>query len=156
MDNQKKITEFFVKSIREQCEISDKAEENITENESISTQEFIRDARDRRSLRVQGKNVIKKCDDCDFSSSSTTLLLNHKERDHVESSKMRKQLSCDICGFKTTTNAVLKRHLESLHVIKEPKQNKRKACTMCSKQFNKESTLRDHIQKFHRQSIEDH
>ena len=59
MDNQKKITEFFVKSIREQCEISDKAEENITENESISTQEFIRDARDRRSLRVQGKNVLK-------------------------------------------------------------------------------------------------
>ena len=95
-------------------------------------------------------NIHKKCDDCEFSSNSITLLLNHKER---ERSKMRKRLSCDQCGFKTTTNAVLNKHVETIHIVKDTRQSKRKSCDLCNKKFNKESNLNDHLRKYHKQTI---
>ena len=44
----------------------DKTEDQVTDNASISTKEFIMDARERRNLRMQGQNINVKCDDCEF------------------------------------------------------------------------------------------
>ena len=131
-------------------ETNDNNEEETLEEESISKQEFIMDAREMRNLRMQGRKEENKSEQCQFRSSSMTLLINHKKKDHEKAKIMRKRLSFHQCGFKTTTSPMLIKHKEDQHGPKEPKQKKRKACNICGKQFNKENNLKDHMKRRHK------
>ena len=102
---QRKITEFFIKNVRKECENLEK-ENIVEENEPmLSTQENIEDARERRILRLRGRKELFQCDNCQFESGSKTLLTKHVNTTHkemiVETQDMRKRFACDVCGFKT-------------------------------------------------------
>ena len=119
---QKKITEFFIQNIRREIESLEVQQEDldvpnrqeIEETEPLSTQNMIEDARERRSLKLRGVSEMSKCDVCQFTTGSKTLLKSHIEKTHKEpqkdhSQEMRKRFSCDQCEFKTTSQTVLKR-----------------------------------------------
>ena len=99
---------------------------------------------------MQGKNDTLKCNVCEYTTKSTSLLTKHKECAHENPANMRTRLSCDICGFKTTSNVVIKRHTETNHRQKGTKASKRKICDICDKRFNKEKNLKQHINKVHK------
>ena len=101
-DQQRKITEFFIQQIREECEnekTSKINDENVnTENDKIcdtediiSTQEIIEDARERRELKMKGKKEIIKCEQCEFTSGSKTLLKRHIQTCHTKHTKLSVQ-----------------------------------------------------------------
>jgi hypothetical protein len=56
-NQQRKITQFFIKSVRKEVE-NQKVNENVNidtnDIETFSTQEFITDARERRNLKIRG------------------------------------------------------------------------------------------------------
>ena len=85
--NQRKITEFFIQNIRketEEMQITDSNDrQDIHENdddnqESISTQQWIKEARERRG---QMRNRIN-CDKCTFKTTSDTALKLHQNANH--------------------------------------------------------------------------
>ena len=102
---------------------------------------------------MQGKSDTLNCDDCEFKTSSISLLTKHNETIHQNPTIMRTRFSCDKCGFKTTSNVVLKTHIECNHKQKEAKPSKRKACNICDKRFNKETNLKEHMNKQHNVKI---
>ena len=145
---QRKITEFFIKSVR-------KESEELNEEEIQNTQQFIDDARQRRNLKKNGKNEMTKCEQCEYKTGSKTLLNKHIERSHNDlkeqpSQEMRKRQKCDQCDFKTTSTNSLKSHVKSHH-HKETITSKRKICNKCDKRFNKRSTYNAHMQKEHKE-----
>lgn len=100
--NQRKITEYFVQNIRKEVEhtkesndIEDTNGKN-NEEESISTQQWIQEARERRHQRLEGK-------------------------ENSEAKEMRNRFTCEECSFKTTSNTNLKLHQNSNHKKKEQK-----------------------------------
>ena len=116
---QKKITEFFVKEIRRECE---QIEENIAVDneieEPLSTQEMITDARERRTLKMNGKDQSFKCEQCPFTTTSISHMKKHKENIHKEKDieiEMRPRYNCDKCAFKTTSECVLQKHMSMHH-----------------------------------------
>ena len=89
----------FIKRMRENCEKDDKNKEKkknnenenenmndsigneiFTEDNSLSTQNMINDARERRLH----KEKLFQCDNCDYKSGSRTLLEIHKQTLHDE------------------------------------------------------------------------
>ena len=130
--------------------------ENETDD-SLSTQEMIEDARERRKI---GKDQLLKCDHCEFTSPSINLLKKHNKNSHkkLENKKetdMRPRYNCDKCQSKTTSEYVLQRHINMHHEkISKTLPSKRKTCELCGKQFNKEHTLKNHMQTTHKQSLE--
>ena len=119
----------------------------------LCTQEIIEDARERRNLRPDGKKEHFQCDMCQFESGSKTLLTKHVNTTHkeiiVEAQEMRKRYACDVCGFKTTSKTTLTMHTASNHKGIQ-KGSKRIKCSQCTKQFNKESTYKQHMSKQHK------
>ena len=69
-NDQRKITEYFIKNIRKEVE-------DTNEAQVLSTQELIQDARERRNLALNGKSKIMSCEQCDFKTTSKTLLNKH-------------------------------------------------------------------------------
>ena len=119
----------------------------------LSTQENIEDARERRNLRLRGRKELFQCDNCQFESGSKTLLTKHVNTTHkdmiVDMQEMRKRFACDVCGFKTTSKTTLTMHTASNHKAIQ-KGSKRIKCSQCNKQFNKESTYKQHMNKQHK------
>ena len=150
-NEQRRITEFFVKSVRKECEKSE------NEDTILNTQEFIEDARARRNLRLrnESENDIA-CDQCDYKTTSKTLLNRHIENIHAEVKKqetleIRQRFNCDKCDFKTTSKTALTNHMSTKHENKEKKISKRKVCVICLKRFNKISTYNEHMNKQHKE-----
>ena len=161
---QRKITEFLIQKIRRESDTEKLLEEtavdaenvnhenDIMEEEPLSTQELIQDARERRSLKMNGKPEIMKCDQCQYTSGSNMLLKNHIEASHKE---MRKRLACEVCAFKTTSEVVMKTHVKLNHERKQPNaqnNSKRKVCEICAKRFNKKATYEHHMKSAHSQN----
>ena len=132
---------------------------------STSPQDFITDARTRRSLRQKGLDVTQKCTQCDYKTTSSALLNQHIEDIHqIEENQqneieMRPRQSCDQCGFKTTSETVLKQHTILNHSKKVQSKNSsnkssRKKCEHCEKQFNKQETYKKHVQTVHKENIQ--
>ena len=129
----------------------------MTENENeqpLGTQELIEDARERRKLKINGKNESLKCDQCNFKTGSKTMLNRHMNSSHVDqqTQEMRVRFSCDVCGYKTTSQVVLKTHKNLNHEPKVKNKkfiSKRKTCNMCDKNFNKSSTYNKHMENYH-------
>merc|ERR1712096_97748 len=90
----------------------DSQEDTEDNNEVYSTQEMIFDARARRTTKT---NTFH-CENCEFKSSSKTLLNKHIESIHNEEKpvnssnrkEMRKRFICDKCNYKTTNEKTLK------------------------------------------------
>ena len=80
-NDQRKITEYFIKNIRKEIETIQNDEDNNS-IEVTNTQEFINDARERRILALNGKSKVMSCEQCEFKSSSKTLLTKHMDDTH--------------------------------------------------------------------------
>ena len=152
---QRKITEFFVKSIRKEVEKNDlESIENPNESQILSTQEFIEDARERRRQKQRGKSETQKCEVCDFTSNSKSLLIRHKQSDHI-----RDHFPCTKCDFKSSTKEALNMHIERHHNDKEgvPKplksqdMRKRYNCEKCSFMTTSEIMLTNHREIVHKE-----
>ena len=144
--------------------------QRFLENENvISTQEMIQDARERRKYNVKQFN----CEDCNYKSSSITLLKNHirihhnketslKDNDQdileMPKAKIRQRFACKTCSFKTTNDETLKTHVESNHLPvenqnkKEKSNSKRIHCQFCEKKFNKMETFDKHMKAYHKKN----
>ena len=126
----------------------------INDENNVSTQDFIQDARMRRNLRMRGLEEILKCDKCDYTTTSNSQLKKHTESLHQIENKeieMRPRFACNLCCFKTRFDVVLKQHTNINHnnkngcskVHNNKKKTivpKRKKCDYCQIQFNKEET----------------
>ena len=92
----------FIKRIR--LENEKKREENLEAGiESVSSQAMIKDARARRE--TNSKQF--KCEQCDFKSSSITLLSRHKTSVHEE--------NCVEGDKEVERNPIQRKHMESKH-----------------------------------------
>ena len=102
---------------------------------------------------MNGKSKIMSCDQCEFTSSSKTLLTKHIHDNHQKENKqeMRKRLKCEKCDYKTTSKESLTKHTETCHEIKEKTNSKRKICNICGKRFNKTTTFNTHMRNSHKE-----
>ena len=127
----------------------------------ISTQEMIQDARERRKTKM----TVFHCEQCDYTSSSKTLLKRHTDHNHnytieTPTRNMRKRFNCEKCDFNSTQEYDLTKHKNTTHVhrknILKEKVNKsgnitkRIHCSYCDKKFNKKETFEKHMNTFHR------
>ena len=139
-------------------------------DEVISTQEMIHDARERR----KNGTTSFSCEQCNFMSSSKTLFQRHKNQNHkdkpieTQASKMRKRFTCDECGFNAAMENILRKHKETNHEPVLPKKvsnlkttsttskskSKRINCSQCDKRFNKKETYQKHIATHHGKEIQ--
>ena len=149
---------------------------NNTDNE-ISSQEIIEDARARR----QNKNGRFSFNNCEFSTTSVTLLKKHNVNVHdsneendpnknIQERHIRKSNKCNEYDFTSTSEENLKKHIRTVHKLKCEKcdsefatkdnlkkhmqaahKQKRIECKQCAKRFNKEETFRNHMNKIHSQ-----
>ena len=124
------------------------------------------DARARRNCRVKEFQ----CENCNFKSSSKTLVNRHTKANHNDdqpkninienetATKIRKRFSCEICTFKTTNTNSLKVHMETTHQqnvnnFKNTSENKSKSkrihCDICGKS----STSKKHSQNTYKMII---
>ena len=168
VDKQRKITGYLISEIRRQCENNDDGHKNPHENEidneesnedfSLSTQEFIEDARERRK---QQKSVLS-CEQCDLTSTSKTLLERHKKSNHEQ--------KCEQCDFGAATKSMLERHMKSIHERKceqcdytatsntslemHMKSHHEFKCHVCKLIFSSKSKLQEHINTNHNEDLE--
>ena len=94
---------------------------------------------------------MKSCVQCDFKTTSKTLLTRHTEANHQKIQEMRIRHQCDKCDYKTTSKEVLTQHKKVIHETKEKKQTKRKACNICGQRFNKIATFNTHMKSVHKE-----
>ena len=126
----------FIQNLRKQNELlKSKKAEIIGENqnhsdsndEDISTQEMINEARARRHCSTKEFT----CENCSYKSGSETLVKRHSEKEHIENKitpKIKtytsKRLKCDHCSKKFNKNATYQKHMEKFHQeIKITSQN---------------------------------
>ena len=163
-DKQQSSIKDFIKNIRSEEERHPNKndngimldQENTAENDDqiFSTQNMIEDARARRQYGVKEFN----CEQCEFKSSSKTLMHNHIRNSHESENKcdndeekventnqnklnIRKRFSCETCAFKTTNENLLKRHNNTIHenenqnykMLKTKSKSKRIHCDICDK-----------------------
>ena len=74
---------------------------------------------------------------CNFKTSSKTILTRHIEDNHKQTQEMRIRHQCDKCDYKTTSKGILTQHMVVIHETKEKKEPKLKSCGLCGKRFNK-------------------
>ena len=110
---QKAITDFF-KMMETHI--------NEIDASNISSQDMINDARARRN----NKNKNFNCDQCDFETSSKTLLKRHQKSDHEQNLSehidkvtveriIRKRFKCNVCDFASTSNSTMEAHVKTIH-----------------------------------------
>lgn len=128
--NQRRIPEYFVQKIRKESEQTKESTDiedtgdKVNEVDSISTPQWIHEARERREHQLEEKGDVK---------------------------EMRNRITCEECSFKTTSSTNLKLHQNSNHKKKEQKikASSRIKCNICDKKFNKKSTFEIHMQTYH-------
>ena len=106
---------------------------------------FINDARERRNLRLNGKEEAQKCEQCEFKTTSKALLNKHKEAVHKSSleqhtQEMRKRQKCEQCDFKSSSIAHLNSHKNSAHEKHIP------SCDQCDYKAPSRTDLRSHME----------
>ena len=106
-------TDFFLEDLRKKSDLenTNKENEDAEEGISISTQELIEDARERRTLKLRNTEENLKCEQCNYTTGSKTLLQRHINSIHEGPQKeMRIRFSCDTCDYKTTSETMLILH----------------------------------------------
>ena len=118
--------------------------ETIVEQENqdsiiISTQEMIRDARERR-----GKKLTEfQCKTCDYKSPSITLLEKHEKAYH----KVTVVHNCEECGKIFTRTADLNQHKVSCH------EKKQYPCNKCDYKSPSTTLLDEHEKSYHHVTV---
>ena len=152
---QSKITQFF-NNIRNDLNKETEKSIMIEEEEELqpNTQEMITDARVRRTLKKNGSSESQKCEQCDFTTTSSTLLKRHCDRIHRNDEndiEMRPRYNCEKCQFKTTSEYVLQKHTKMNH------ENQKKIVSskskICGKKFNKNETFMTHMKTIHKSNV---
>ena len=126
MNNQKKITEYFIQQIRkesEKCQETNESEDTHEEVEPISTQQWINDARERRLNEM--RNRIN-CDKCNFKTTSLTALKLHENVNHKDKKEHKNRIKCDECDKKFNKESTFKTHMQKVHEGKKVLNVKRK------------------------------
>ena len=140
--------------------------EDDEDDDSLSTQELIIDARARKANR----NKKLECEHCEYKTWSKTMLTKHVERSHPHDREpepsanreivqdepatvqVRERKHCEDCGFSTTSDDVLLKHINIKHKNKSTitkKGSKRLPCGVCKKYFYKETNLFEHRRTIH-------
>ena len=119
-------------------------------------------------MRYKHKPVERKyaCDQCEYRTTTTTLLSKHKLHNHTEKSFICDQCSkafalnsqldqhikvvhqgimihCPECDFKSTTKQGLKKHYDMIHL------KKKFPCSICSKEYSTQFNLNTHTKRDH-------
>ena len=148
----------FVRRMREnnQKETENKENDEKRKNESIddeniiSTQNMISDARARRN---QGEKTFQ-CEKCEYKSGSKTLL-----KRHIDSMHKKGDHPCKQCEQVMSSESILRKHIESSHAQKKQigktskYVKKRIQCNKCDKKFNKEENFKRHVKTHHVETI---
>ena len=125
---------------------------NQNEDDTISSQDMVDDARARR----QNKNAKFSCDNCEYSTRSVSLLKKHKNNIHKNEAQsipnqnnqervIRKREKCDKCNFISTSIETMDKHTKTVH-----KQN----CDKCDFQSTSKDSLIAHTQSTHKQTCD--
>ena len=124
--------------------------EEGSEECQISTQEFIEDSRARRTLQKSKNELNLKCNQCEWTTTSKTLLNRHIKADHSS------QTNTDESPVKATTNSLIIEEKEKelvkvkeTKVKKKPYVQKRLKCEYCDKKFNKKERYEKHKESVH-------
>ena len=84
------------------------------EEEEISTQDMIRDARSRRNMRDRYK-----CDECGFKTTSDYVLKRHTQVSHESKNKDKdiksKRKICNECGKRFNKESTYRTHVRTMH-----------------------------------------
>ena len=110
-------------------------ESENNESETISTQEMIEDARERRR---NNKNTFA-CKQCDYKSPSTTLLKKYIKSVHEEI-----QFHCAQCNYKAATKSNLIGHEKTVHEIAKF------YCYQCNYTATTKTNLTEHVESNHK------
>ena len=141
------------------------------EDNTISTQEFIEDARARKKALNNKENSKFKCDKCDYKSGSKTLMYRHINNIHKEiQNPENKKESAPVLpstGKKNTREEATKP--TEIPIVLEERQNspentpknhpqkkyihKRLKCEQCDKKFNKKETFKKHMETIHKDRV---
>ena len=62
---------------------------------------------------LKKKNVVHRCDQCEFRTLSVDLHLQHIAKKHI---------GCEKCEFKTTLPAMMEKHNKSVHIVHRRKR----------------------------------
>ena len=128
---------YFLRNIRIENERNQStseanAENNIDEN-IISTQKMIDEARERR----KNKGFIK-CDKCEYKSGSKIIMDKHNQDNHTNQTENNQDELKRNTKSKSTTK-----------LINVKNKSKRIYCNMCDRKFNKNETYQNHIKTEH-------
>ena len=159
--SQKKVTveanlNDFLREMRRKSEKKKQAElerNDEVEDELISTQMMVDDARARRELLTKETEARFKCQMCEFSSGSKNILTRHKknhqsDKMNVESVLQEWVYPCNQCEYKANKKEELKTHRELVHVEVEY------SCDQCEYKTTKKDELKTHIESIHKANKE--
>ena len=114
----------MIRKVKYENENSSNSTDPEYEDNSISTQEIIDDARFRR------KNSVKEihCEQCNYKTGSDTLMKRRNFKEHKTQAPPKsytsKRISCKYCTKKFNKNATFEKHMkESHHQILKETQN---------------------------------
>ena len=97
-------------------------------------------------------NII---DNIDNSISTQEMISDSRSRRMNKT----KEFNCDQCSFKSGSETLVKRHHETEHMAKLTTEkmhtSKRIHCQHCDKKFNKRTTFQTHMNKLHKEIIND-
>lgn len=111
-------------------------------------------AKGKSTLRNHHKVVHERkrhvCDKCDFQSTSTGHLKEHKIAKHAN---LPLNFSCKDCEFKAVSEAFVKKHFKRVHMPPTEADLRRKAlvlkCEYCEYSSNNKNNLKVHTQAIH-------
>ena len=87
------------------------AHEDIQDEDITSTQNMINDSRARKDQ----KGKASKCENCDFKTTSVTILKQHVKRVHLVKTTNSKRIYCNKCDKKFNKESTYKAHMKKAH-----------------------------------------
>ena len=149
----------FLKEMRRKAEAKAANKNRDEEDPMPATQEMIEDARDRRTLKKNGKSYHE-CEMCPYKSESKSMIIRHmkthqstsiqdkvgksKNNDNTETRNMEA-----IAQFNSQTCE--QSHQNKTETKMNKKVSKRIKCEKCEQKFNKKERFEDHMKKVHKE-----
>ena len=129
--------------------------EHLNDSELISTQELIEDSRTRRIMQYQGKGTKLKCDQCEWTSGSKTLMDKHTKIEHT-TENIQEKIHNETENQDKNKNEKLNKQKQQMTKAttinsKSKYISKRIKCEKCEKMFNKKETFMKHMESYHKE-----
>ena len=156
----------FENNVNLQTHIESVHKGDVIEEWQPSTQEIIEDSRIRRQLQKSNKEIKLKCNQCEWTSTSKSLLNRHIVISHTiilgpgsplaiaatdnSSDKTDVEENLENIAMTTSEKEPLKAHKQK----KRPYESKRIKCEHCDKKFNKKERHSIHMKSVHNEILE--